>query len=87
MNQIDVMAKHFYGPGKRGGSRKARDHKFHRTFRGRHSHSNAVLSTRWWMNPSKDKWDLRVGLLTQNTGKHTTWQINSADYRQKEMQL
>lgn len=49
---------------------------------------SSVPSAQCWMNPSTDmEAGLRVGLLTQNTGKETLYQMSSADYRQEEMQL
>lgn len=91
MNRSAVVAKDLYGPGKRGGSRKARDHEFHDIFVipcDNRSHVNAALRTQCWMSPRKEKkWDLRVGLFTQNIGKHTPRQINPPDYRRKEMPL
>lgn len=78
------MAKHIYGwlntfipIMEIGGIRKATD-QFQSTFCDHRSYSNAALSTQCWLNPSKDeKWDLGGGLLTQETGQETPWQMNS----------
>lgn len=91
-NKSTVMAKHIYGwlntfipIMEIGGIRKATD-QFQSTFCDHRSYSNAALSTQCWLNPSKDeKWDLGGGLLTQDTGQETPWQMNSV--AKKEMQL
>lgn len=84
MNRSAVMAKRFCGSGKGGGSRKARDQKFHSA-----SHHSSVLSTQCWVSPSADMEEagFRVSLLSQNSGKERPYQMSSADYRQEEMQL
>lgn len=55
VNRSTVMAKHFYGSGKWGGSRKAQDRKFHST-----SCHSSVLSTQCWMNPRADNGSIRT---------------------------